>query len=374
MPFGKANSSKHFCEWTDLWFSSFLRQFRAAFPFLVVLGSYVDDGFGGALTQAKAQMMIDWMHKAGKATGTSFNLPKTCGPATRLVILGFLYCSGSRFCRLGDDKRTKYVSRIDHITSSTSTTSKDIERLVGNLGYAAWVEPYGRPLLTFIAHHITTDNPHLPVSLSSLSRIALTIWRAILLRNRGLPYKYILNSLPQVRTPVFVDAASSVGLGGVHGCEYFQFTHDDLRPYVIQCPGWEYYPRVIIAWTELLAVFVALYLFGSRYPERLIVLYSDNSCVVAWLGPRRSPCPTVCALVAAIERIKFEYSLKLSVRYIPSKENRTADLLSRNSIPLWLERRGTRLNPKLDTMIRLIHRDYLTTSWKAAIANSHTHG
>ena len=209
------------------------------------------------------------------------------------------------------------------------------------------------------------------MSLAPLLRIALTILRAILLRNRGLPYKYVLNRLPLVRTPIFMDAASSLGLGGVHGSEYFQFTYSDLRPCLIQCPGWEYYLRVVIAWTEPLAVFVALYLFGSRYPERLIVQYSDNSSVVAWLGPCRSPCPTVCALVATIERIKFEFSLKVSVPHIP---NLSANLFSLNSIPLWLKRRGTRLNPYLDTMIRLIHRDYLTTAWKAAIVNSHNHG
>jgi len=59
MPFGKANSSKHFCEWTDLWFSSFLHHFQNAVPFLVVLASYVDDGFGGARTRAQAQLVID---------------------------------------------------------------------------------------------------------------------------------------------------------------------------------------------------------------------------------------------------------------------------------------------------------------------------
>ena len=56
--------------------------------FNAVLGSYVDDGFGGARTQAQAQSMIDWLYAVGHATGTAFNKAKTCGPATRLVILG----------------------------------------------------------------------------------------------------------------------------------------------------------------------------------------------------------------------------------------------------------------------------------------------
>ena len=139
-----------------------------------------------------------------------------------------------------------------------------------------------------------------------------------------------MDRLPRARTPIFVDASSSVGLGGVCGLVYFLISHNDLIPHIRRCPGWESYPLVQIAWIELLAVFVALYLYGPNTPAHLIVLYSDNTNVVAWLGPRRSPDPTVCALVAAIERIKYQHLLKLSVRYIPSVQNVTADRLSRN--------------------------------------------
>ena len=64
MSFGKVNSSKHFCAWTDLWFS-FLHDFKRAFPFHAVKGSYVDDGFGGAGTRGNTQLMIDHLFKAG---------------------------------------------------------------------------------------------------------------------------------------------------------------------------------------------------------------------------------------------------------------------------------------------------------------------
>ena len=63
--------------------------------------------------------------------------------------------------------------------------------------------------------------------------------------------------------------------------EYYLMTHADLAPHIRHCPGWESYPQVQIAWIELLAVFVALYLFGPCYPNQFIVLYSDNTNVVA---------------------------------------------------------------------------------------------
>ena len=102
-----------------------------------------------------------------------------------------------------------------------------------------------------------------------------------------------------------------------------------------------------------------------------MVLYSDNTNVVAWLGSsRRSPNPTVCTVVAAIELIKYKYLLKLFVRHIPSAQNRTANLLSLNHIPPWLRHRGTRRTVPLTSLIRLIHLDYLAPSWLHTITQS----
>ena len=167
-----------------------------------------------------------------------------------------------------------------------------------------------------------------------------------------------------------MDASTSIGLGGVNGYDYFSLVHGDLISLISACPGWESFPHVPIAWIELLVVFMAVFLFGPRYPGHLMVLYSDNTNVVSWLGSsRRPPNSTICTVVAAIERIKYEYLLKLSVRHIPSTQNRTADMLSRNRVPSWLRYRGTRRTPPLTTLMRLIHRDYLAPSWLNTISH-----
>ena len=76
-------------------------------------------------------------------------------------------------------------------------------------------------------------------------------------------------------------------------------------------------------------------------------------------------------MVAAIERIKYKHILKLSVRYIPSAQNRTADLLSRNRIPSWLECRGTRIRPCMSPLVRLLHVNNLAPAWSRVISNNH---
>ena len=98
----------------------------------------------------------------------------------------------------------------------------------------------------------------------------------------------------------------------------------------------------------------------------MLVLYSDNSNVVAWLGTRRSPNPVVCSLVAAIERLKYQYMLKVAVRYIPSHQNRLADRLSRNKTPRWLRCRGSETPPCMRKLARLINSDNLVTLWTIA--------
>ena len=119
--------------------------------------------------------MINWIYAIGAATGTIFNKVKTRGPATSLVVLGLLYCSITSSCRVGIEKRDKYLSRVTELLMATSTTSKVLEQVVGNLGYAAWVEPFGRPLLSFIARRIIPDAPDTIIPISQLMQVGFFI-------------------------------------------------------------------------------------------------------------------------------------------------------------------------------------------------------
>ena len=201
-------------------------------------------------------------------------------------------------------------------------------------------------------------------------RTSLKIWKAVINRNRGLSYSFILGELPHAPYAIFVDAASSSGIGGVMNDTYFTTLNCILRVHLKKTPGWEKFPRVPIAWTELLAVFVALSLFGHKHPRTLLVLYSDNTNVVSWLGRRRSPDPHVCTLVSAIERIKYTHSIKLTVKYIPSNVNSTADRLSRNCTPKWLYVRGKRIHPNFRELFRELNHSNMYAYWQTTLTKA----
>ena len=159
MPFGKANSSKIFCRWASLWFNSCIANFNKKFNVQAVLDSYVDDAFGGDISYATAYSLIQYITWAGRVHGTLVNVAKSEGPAISMVILGLLYRSDLKICSLDPKKVLKYSERIKTLIKQSWVTSKDLERMVGRLEFAAWVEPFGRPLLTFLSAYITPNRP-----------------------------------------------------------------------------------------------------------------------------------------------------------------------------------------------------------------------
>ena len=169
---------------------------------------------------------------------------------------------------------------------------------------------------------------------------------------------------------MYVDAASTKGIGGYSVTTYFLVPNRWLSPYLRRCDGWSAYPHVDIAWVELLAAYVAIDLFAARSPGKYLIMYSDNTNVVAWLSSRRPPNPFVGALVSAIERQKYKFFLKLSVRYIPSEHNVSADLLSRQTIPARLLINGNRIHPNLRRLCSNLFFDNIYKSWATTVLNS----
>ena len=102
------------------------------------LDSYVDVTFGWLRTTCQiATDLIDFITQVGYIMGAEVNTSKTEGPATALVILGHHYCSQSKVCKLDPAKVIKYLDRLRLLLWIGCTTSKELQRIVGNLEFAA---------------------------------------------------------------------------------------------------------------------------------------------------------------------------------------------------------------------------------------------
>ena len=81
--------------------------------------------------------MFDLLLAVGDLTETYMNREKCFPPAKIMDILGFTYDSISKSCKLSKKKLQKYLHRIELILKSPKVQFKHLEKLVGNLTYAA---------------------------------------------------------------------------------------------------------------------------------------------------------------------------------------------------------------------------------------------
>ena len=82
-------------------------------------------------------MIFEWLITVGDLTGTKMNRKKCHPPARIMEVLGFIYDTILKTCRLSVKKREKYLSRIEVVLITPKVRFKDLEKLVGNLTYAA---------------------------------------------------------------------------------------------------------------------------------------------------------------------------------------------------------------------------------------------
>ena len=82
-----------------------------------------------------------------------------------------------RHIRTSANKRAKYLSGIAELLSKNTCVAKDIDRIHGNLNYAAQVTPFGRPFLAPLTKLVVHKNLKDTVIITDLAKRSLRIWR-----------------------------------------------------------------------------------------------------------------------------------------------------------------------------------------------------
>ena len=359
MPFGKANSARVFCMWTSAWCESFKFHFHRQRRFSISLSVYMDDFFGGPIRTGSltrdlknARKLFEDLITMGAVTNTHMNIQKCEEPARSMDILGLNFNSELKACFLAKAKSDKYKTKLTSMRNAVGVTSKNLQRLIGYLVYAAWVVPYGRPFISHISHFIDEKNMHKKVSLDVAALVACDIWLFLLEENHGLPFNHILGKLPRQKEEWYADA-SSQGYGGICGTSYFKISHTKLLS-LVKSTAKIKFRDIFIAYRELLAVLLAFQVFARIAPQRFIRINSDNTNVVSWLNKGRCSKQLGFLLLSAIEFFKYKFGLRVKAYYIKSKHNTSADCLSRGHTPQWLGWRGVKLKNDVNEIIQLL--------------------
>ncbi|KAK3274605.1 hypothetical protein CYMTET_17219 [Cymbomonas tetramitiformis] len=127
------------------------------------------------------------------------------------------------------------------------------------------------------------------------------------------------------------DALKTKGMGGVLDSKFFLMSWEDLK----RRPGKPWFPfrpgvpeSEHINYLELFMVWWAVVLSGQHIGRRMIVVNIDNQCalrqVAKWWGP-----PEYLPSLKELFKVCVNFDIRLRPRYITTKDNKLADLLSR---------------------------------------------
>ena len=180
-PFGKTNSTLEFCPPVSLFAKSVVSRYVPRDTnFTPSSCTHVDDIFGGLQGDPSYEHALDFRRyicETGLSLTLLFNMEvhKTPLPATQQVILGCLYDSELRKIRIAEKKRVKYIQRIRDLLQSSTSTVSILQKVLGNLNYAAEVAPFGRPFLAHLTNAISGADREGSVHVTEIMKLALRI-------------------------------------------------------------------------------------------------------------------------------------------------------------------------------------------------------
>ena len=116
-----------------------------------------------------------YIFDTGERLSIEFNMKKLPVPARKQVILGCMYDSISRRIKTAEKKRAKYMQRIVRVLLKGTTTTPEIQRLHGNLNYAAMVASFGRPFLATLLDLVKHRRPTTVMNIPRSTRMSLRI-------------------------------------------------------------------------------------------------------------------------------------------------------------------------------------------------------
>ena len=91
-----------------------------------------------------------------------------------------------------------------------------------------------------------------------------------------------------------------------------------------------------ISYLELYAVTVAVVLWLERFKNSRIAIFCDNIGVVNMINNNSSKCKNCMVLIRIIVLKSLIHNVRLSAKYVPSKQNSISDSLSRLDFPRFL--------------------------------------
>lgn len=260
------------------------------------------------------------------------NLDKLEGPSQHLEFLGILIDTVQQRLSIDASKLESIIMALDSLLAEPrAVLARDLESMIGRLGWVASVMISGRPYLQFLWPCLPAHRRHgQRVRLTDLARRDLRWWRRRLQQAIDDPdhtsiWAPFWNDPPS-RLRIFTDASGHLGFGAVlsRSAAYEVLQGRWHRPLTGHRTS---------AWAELVPILFALQRVGSQMAGQVLIITTDSSSNVFALNKGSTQEYHAAKLLRRIFELAEQHRLYLIGDWIRRLYNDVCDALSKFSVP-----------------------------------------
>ena len=297
--------------------------------------NYLDDYFFTVLMKLLCNSQVQTFLDICKLIKFPVSLEKTFWATTQLVFLGLLIDTVLQTVSLPKEKIDKANELITKALMKKKITLHDSQKICGLLNFMGRAIVPGRSFTRRLyASTVGKTNlkPHHHIRITQSMRLDLQTWKQFLAHQAAFSRLFMdftkFYTVDEI--DFFSDASknSRLGMGAV--CENSWMMQQWDSDFVEKMnPSIEY--------LELYAVVAAFLNWVRRFMNRRIVVFCDNISVVYMINKTSSTCKNCMALIRILVLSSMIENVRVYMKYVQSKKNFRADMLSRLKIKQFKE-------------------------------------
>lgn len=263
-----------------------------------------------------------------KNFGFKVNFDKVSGPSKNQKYLGIIIDLESMVFRLPEGKLSKASDAVSDMLDRSWSSYKKLEKLAGFLAHCSTLVKGGRTFCKRLYGTLKATRGRRRIKLSEVMKQDLKWWQAFLRVFDGTA------PIPPPNPPEFEFYTDASGTGFGAWCEddflYGYWVKSSPRcHHFLDPPEFTNLSEASINIKELWPVVAAIKRWSSLWSNSRVLLFSDNTQVLAMISTGRSSNYQAMSLIREIFWCVSIYNIDICVSYIPTKENVWADSLSR---------------------------------------------
>ena len=331
LPFGASISCSHF------------QAFSNAIAHIIVkktgknLINYLDDYFFVALLRLVCNNQVQQFLQICSIINFPVSLEKTFWGTTQLVFLGLLIDSALQLVCVPKEKVIKALNMIDMVLLKPSgkITLNQLQKICGILNFLSRAIVPGCVFTRRLYMHTANPKlkPHHHIRIMQDMRDDLQLWQEFL-RHPSVycrPFMEFTRFYSATEVDLYSDASKNplLGMGGM--CETAWMSQQWNANFITEAnPSIEY--------LELFALLATVTNWIHKFRNKRIILFCDNTSVVFMVNNTSSSCKNCMVLIRKLVMLSLVHNVRIYTRYVSSKENLRADLLSRLKLDIFKNR------------------------------------